>query len=66
MKVTYDAHTDTLAVIFKEGASVVESDEAKPGLILDFDDQGHLLSLEILDASQRITDARKIEYQTTG
>lgn len=65
MKVTYDPRTDILTVILKEGVRVAESDEDKPGVILDYDEQGNLLSLEILDASQRVTDARRIEYQTT-
>ena len=65
MKVTYDTHTDSLSVILKEGVAVAESDEDKPGVILDYDKEGNLLSIEILDASRRVTDARKIEYQTT-
>jgi uncharacterized protein YuzE len=65
MKVMYDPKTDSLTVILKEGVRVAESDEDKPGVILDYDDEGNLLSLEILDASRRVTDARKIEYQTT-
>lgn len=65
MKVTYDSRTDTLTVILKDGVSVTESDEDKPGVVLDYDDEGNLVSLEILDASRRVTDARKIEYQTT-
>ena len=66
MKVIYDPRTDSLTVILKEGVAVAESDEDKPGVILDYDEQGNLLSLEILDASRRVTDARKIEYQTTA
>ena len=65
MKVIYDPRTDSLTVILKEGVAVAESDEDKPGVILDYDERGNLLSLEILDASRRVTDARKIEYQTT-
>jgi len=61
MKVTYDPKTDTMTVILKEDAQVAESDEDKPGVILDYDAEGNLLSLEILDASQRVTEARKIE-----
>jgi len=66
MKVSYDEKTDTLSVILKEYAPVAESDEDKPGVILDYDDAGNLISLEILDASKRVTEARKVEFQTTG
>jgi uncharacterized protein YuzE len=65
MKVIYDAKTDTLTVILKGDAQVAESDEDKPGVILDYDEAGNLVSLEILDASKRVTEARKIEFQTT-
>jgi uncharacterized protein YuzE len=64
MKVNYDPRADTLSVILKDDARVVESDEDRPGVILDYDDRGDLVSLEILDASQRVTEARKIEFET--
>jgi uncharacterized protein YuzE len=35
MKVTYDPRTDTLSLVLKDHATVVESDEDKPGVILD-------------------------------
>jgi len=66
MKITYDRQTDTLSVILKDDVVVAESDEDKPGVILDYDERGDLVSLEILDASRRVTDAARIEYQTTG
>lgn len=62
MKVRYDPKTDTLTVILKEGVTVAESDEDKPGVILDYDDAGNLVSLEVLDASRRVTETRKIEF----
>ena len=65
MKITYDPKTDSLTFVLTEGVPVAESDEDKPGVILDYDANGNLLSREILDASRRVTDARKIEYQTT-
>ena len=66
MKVSYDEKTDTLSMILKDNTPVAESDEDKPGVILDYDKAGNLVSLEILDASRRVTEARKVEFQTTG
>ena len=65
MKATYDSRTDTLSIILKDDARVAESDEDKPGVILDYDDSGNLVSLEILDASKRVTEARRCEFQMT-
>jgi uncharacterized protein YuzE len=49
-------------VILKEDVPVAESDEDKPGVVLDYDRDGNLVSLEILDASQRVTEAQTIEF----
>ena len=65
MKVAYDPRTDTLSVTLKEGAQVAESNEDEPGVILDYDAEGNLVSLEILDASKRVTETRKVEFQLT-
>ena len=64
MKVVYDRETDTLTIIFAETV-VAESDEDKPGVILDYDANGNLVSLEILDASRRVNLPSKIEYQVS-
>jgi len=62
MKVIYDSKTDTLTLILSN-SRVIESDEDKPGVILDYDKSGNLVSLEILDASKRIGLPTQIEYQ---
>jgi uncharacterized protein YuzE len=65
MKTTYDPRTDTLTVEFKPGP-VAESDEAKPGVILDYDAEGNLVSIEVLDASTRVDEARIMQFQVAG
>jgi uncharacterized protein YuzE len=64
MKAIYDSKADTLTIIFNE-SPVAESDEDKPGVILDYDDKGNLVSLEILDASRRVSAPSKIEYRVS-
>ena len=62
MKVIYDRDTDTLTVIFTD-TIVEESVEDKTGVILDYDQTGNLVSLEILDVSRRAMLPTSIEYQ---
>jgi len=65
MKVEYDRETDTLTVTLREGA-VAESDKGKPGVILDYDDMGNLLSIEVLDASQRVEEPLSVTFIMNG
>jgi uncharacterized protein YuzE len=62
MKATYDPSSDTLTLELRPGP-VAESDEGKPGVILDYDSDGNLVGLEILDASRRVSDARTMQFQ---
>jgi uncharacterized protein YuzE len=61
MKVIYDKETDTLSIILSDG-KVAESDEARDGLILDYDKSGRLVSLELLDASDQIKQPESVEF----
>ena len=66
MKVSYDPKTDTLSFVLKENVQVAESDEDKPGVILDYDERGDLVSMEIMDASRRVTEAKKVDFRIAG
>ena len=65
MKVHYDPETDTLTVTLRE-VPVAESDEDKPGVILDYDSEGNLVSLEVLDASQRVEEPQSVTLAAKG
>ena len=65
MAVNYDARTDTLTVVFRD-VPVAESDEDKPGVIIDYDAMGNIVSIEVLDASRRIEELRKVTVETEG
>ncbi len=65
MKVTYDSEVDVLRVLFSN-APIEESDEDKPGVILDYDRDGNIVGVEILDAQKRLgakEDVRRVELE---
>jgi uncharacterized protein YuzE len=65
MKVVYDQKVDVLRIVFN-AAAIKESDEEKPGVILDYDSDGNLVALEVLEASKRIENPRALDYAVTG
>lgn len=65
MKVVYDPQTDILRMVFSS-TPVEESDEDKPGIIFDYDRDGNIVGLEILDASKRMENPRSLEYAVAG
>jgi uncharacterized protein YuzE len=64
MKVKYDPEVDVLSIVLSD-APVEESDEDKPGVILDYDARGNVVGLEILDASKRMGNPMSVEYAIT-
>ena len=62
MKVKYDKEVDVLYIVFNE-KKIKESDEDKPGIILDYDKHGSIVGIEILEASKRMKHPTKVEYE---
>jgi len=61
MNVTYDPRVDVLRIVLSS-RPIEESDEDKPGVILDYDRDGNIVGMEILAASQRVEDPRAMNY----
>ncbi len=61
MKVKYDQEVDVLTIQLSK-TPVEESDQDKPGVILDYDKDGNIVGLEILNASKQIENPRALEY----
>jgi len=62
MKVKYDKEVDVLYISLNQEA-IDESDESKPGIVIDYSEKGNIVGIEILDASKRITLPNKVEYE---
>jgi uncharacterized protein YuzE len=53
MKTHYDPESDALYVRFAD-AAVVDSEEVRPGIVFDFDAEGRIVAVEILEASEHL------------
>ena len=62
MKVKYDEEVDILYVSFSDEV-VFESDEDKKGVILDYSAEGRIVGIELLNASERMGNPAKVEYE---
>jgi uncharacterized protein YuzE len=62
MKVIYDRETDTLTMILAE-APVAESDELRDGVVIDYDRAGHIVSLEVMNASEHVAEPASIAFE---
>lgn len=65
MKVKYDVEVDVMRIIFSE-SEISESDEEKQGIILDYDNKGNIVGIEILNASKKIVNPKSVEYEIEG
>ena len=64
MRITYHQDMDILRIVLND-SDIEESDEDKPGVIIDYDDQSNVVGLEILDASKHTENPRTLEYMVS-
>lgn len=61
MKVTYDLKGDTLRILFRS-APISETESHRSGLILDYDQQGRIVGLELTDASAHMSRPQAMDF----
>lgn len=65
MKIEYDPKADAMYIRLKAG-TVADSDEVRPGVVLDFDAEGRVLGIEMLDVSLRADNPREMAMELVG
>jgi uncharacterized protein YuzE len=65
MKMNYDQDVDILRILLTDIA-IEESDEIETGVIFDYDSQGNVVGIGILDDSKRNTQSRQLEYSISS
>ena len=65
MEIRYDKQADIMVLVFTKNP-VTESDEKKSGIIFDYDEHGGIVSIEILDASEKITEPERVDVVFSG
>ena len=65
MKIEYDQQADAMYIRLRAG-TVAESDEVRPGVVLDFDSSGRVLGIEMIDVSERTDNPRELAIELIG
>ena len=59
MRIRYDAEVDALSIVFRD--ATVTTQELAEGVAGEYDEQGRLVGLEILDAAKRFGDPSTLQ-----
>jgi uncharacterized protein YuzE len=62
MKIQYDKEVDVINIKFSD-ADIFETDEDKSGVIIDYDKDGNIVEIEVLNASKHTHQPMKVEYE---
>jgi uncharacterized protein YuzE len=55
MRTSYDPEADAMFLWFgPEGARSARTEEVAPGILLDYDENGRVIGVEVLDVKQRM------------
>ncbi|MCF6358822.1 MAG: DUF2283 domain-containing protein [Draconibacterium sp.] len=62
MVIKYDKESDIIYIQFSEN-KIIESEEDKPGVILDYGENGEIVGIEVLNASKKTSQPNGIIYE---
>jgi len=62
MNIKFDKEADAIYLRFSD-AEISESDEDKPGIVIDYDKKGNLVGIEVLEASKKIGKPGSVVYE---
>jgi uncharacterized protein YuzE len=62
MRIRYDKETDIVYIKFSD-SPIAESDEEKPGIIIDYNSEGGIVGIEVLNASTKMDHANSVVYE---
>ncbi len=62
MVIKYDKESDIIYIKFSD-RKVAESEEDKPGVILDYGENGEIVGIEVLNASKQTNQPNGIIYE---
>jgi uncharacterized protein YuzE len=65
MKVEYDQLADAMYISLRVG-TVAESEEIRPGVLFDYDVEGKVLGIEMLDVSERTDNPSELGMELVG
>jgi uncharacterized protein YuzE len=65
MKIEYDPQADAMYIRLGAGP-VTDSDEVRPDVVLDFDEQGRVIGIEMLGASKQVGNPREVAFEVLG
>jgi uncharacterized protein YuzE len=65
MNIKFDKETDIVYLRFSDVPTTVgaESDEEKPGIIIDYDKNGNIVGIELLDAPRKMKKPGSLVYE---
>lgn len=65
MRIEYDPKADAVYIRLAAG-EVADSDEVREGVVLDYDANGRVLGIEMLDVSRRVDNPRELAFELLG